>query len=139
VGVARGNRWGSGGRRKRGRLGIKRGGVFRKYWDSVELEGRERRRGNWSVTHVFETFLGEDGVQQAGDGCVVWHSVYFAEARQGGLGEGGGWCDFAISKSEGTRISETANLEWAWNERSIREVGELEFFCVEAKWYHRAA
>ena len=91
------------------------------------------------MTHVFETFLGEDGVQQAGDGGVVGHSVYFAEARQGGLGEGGGWCDFAISKSEGTRISNTAKFECTRNERSIREVGELEFFCVEAKWYHREA
>lgn len=38
------------------------------------------------MTHIFETFLGEDGVQQAGDGCVVWHSVCLAEARQDELG-----------------------------------------------------
>lgn len=36
------------------------------------------------MTHVFETFLAEDRVQQAGDGGVVGHSVGFAEARQCG-------------------------------------------------------
>jgi len=61
-------------------------------------------------------------------------------ARVGwGWGGEAGWCDFAISKSEGTRISNTAKFECTRNERSIREVGELEFFCVEAKWYHREA
>ncbi len=56
-GGGEGEEW---GRQKRGRLGIKRGGAYS--WDSAELEGRERRRGKKSVTHVFETFLGEDGV-----------------------------------------------------------------------------
>lgn len=101
-GVAQwGWRVGKVGRQKRGRLGIKRGGA--NIGHPVELERRQRRRGNRSVTHVLETFLGEDGVQQPGDGCVVGHSVYFAEARQGGLGGGGGCCDFAISISDRTR------------------------------------
>jgi hypothetical protein len=36
------------------------------------------------VTHILETFLAEDGVQQASDGRVVGHPVGFGEARQGG-------------------------------------------------------
>ena len=55
----------------------------------MELEFEDRERGG-VVTHVFETFLAEDGVQEPRDGCVVWHPVCFAEARQVGW-----WCDFA--------------------------------------------
>jgi hypothetical protein len=61
-GVARRKKWGS-GKAEKGEVGdlsevAKIHGI-----ESVELEGRERGRGNRSVTHVFETFLGEDGVQ----------------------------------------------------------------------------
>jgi hypothetical protein len=93
------------------------------------------------VTHILETFLAEDGVQQASDGRVVGHPVGFAEARQGG----GRWCDFAISCAiflRGTRklgaldlVCSSAGLE---GKPSIREVGAGEFFCAGRKWGHRA-
>jgi len=34
------------------------------------------------VTHVFETFLAEDCVEESGDGVLVRHCVGFAETRQ---------------------------------------------------------
>lgn len=38
------------------------------------------------MTHVFETFLAEDCVEEASDGRVVRHPVGFAQARQIGGG-----------------------------------------------------
>lgn len=40
--------------------------------------------GYFVPVDILETFLAEDGVQQASDGRVVGHPVGFAEARQGG-------------------------------------------------------
>ena len=50
----------------------------------MELEGRRQGKGAGFVTHVFETFLAKDSVEQPGDGGVVGHPVGFAKARQGG-------------------------------------------------------
>jgi hypothetical protein len=51
---------------------------------NFELEGRGKGGGveGEAVTHVFETFLAEDCVEESGDGVFVRHCVSFAETRQ---------------------------------------------------------